>query len=111
MNVTVETHKMNMPPRTGERLEGRFRKVFARIARGVRHLHVSLKEDGTTDGKVCQMRIELQGGGQIIVRDRSPRMARAVGRCLRKARGTLTRRIKRNRVKQRMTTEALPAPA
>lgn len=102
MEIRVDARNVELPSNAGVRLRARVQRVLARLTAGVTRVHLTLKDvDGPRNGrgKVCMLRAELSGGGQVVVVDRSVRLGRAFVRCLRRSRRIISREIKRRRVR------------
>ncbi len=100
MDVTLDTRKVAVPATYKSRLARRVSGFFTRFDHSVRRLHVTLKDvNGPKGGrdKVCQLNIEMTDGNQIIVQERSNRFVRAMGLCIRRARGVVARQVKKKR--------------
>ncbi len=113
MNVRLETHHVVLPNNSGANLAARVGRVFSRLASGISNLHVTLKDiNGPRGGrdKVCVLRAELAGGGQVVVIDRSSKMRRAIVSCLRRGRSLVAKEVKRRRAKNRRRSRVPQAP-
>jgi len=60
--------------------------------------------------KVCQLNIELTDGNQIIVRERSNRLVKAMGLSIRRARGLVAQQLKKKRPRRIATKRMITAP-
>jgi putative sigma-54 modulation protein len=105
MDVTVETHHVKLPPNNRASLAARIAGAFARFSHHVTGLRVTLKDiNGPRGGrdKECVVRVDLSGGGQVVVVDRGARMGAAMLRSVRRAKllvaGEIKRRRRRNRI-------------
>ena len=104
MDIQLRTQEIEIP-RNGvrdlsRRLSDRFSGMAFRIAR----LHVTLKDvNGPRGGldKVCILRAELTGGGEILVRDRSSHLRRAIDRCARRLKHAVGRETRRRKSRTR----------
>lgn len=113
MNIRLETHHVVLPSNSGANLAARVGRVFSRLASGISNLHVTLKDiNGPRGGrdKVCMLRAELAGGGQIVVIDRSSKMRRAIVSCLRRSRSLIAKEVKRRRSRSRRGSRMQPSP-
>ena len=113
MRVTLDTRDVTVPPTFKHRLTLRVAGMLSRFARSVRKLHVSLRDiNGPRGGndKVCQITIALEGGDQIIVKEKSHRLVKAMRLAVRKAKVLLADRNRRRR-SRRVTSRMLPVPA
>jgi hypothetical protein len=100
MEIHVNSQSLTLPAHAGADIARRVRFIFDRLAPSVARLHITLKDvNGPRGGrdKVCVVRAELAGGGQVVVQDRSVRMRRALGRGLRRAKSIVTDQIRRRR--------------
>jgi hypothetical protein len=104
MDVTVETHHAHLPRNNRASLAARIGGAFARFSGHVTRLRITLKDiNGPRGGrdKECMVRVELRGGGQVVVVDRAAKMRAAMLRSLRRAKllvgGEIKRRRRRNR--------------
>jgi putative sigma-54 modulation protein len=98
MQVFLESSDVVLPRNEGEALATRFRSAFERFANRIESLSVSLKDvNGPRGGrdKVCMIRVELAKGRQIIVRERSFRLRRAIGKSIRRTKVLVAHELKR----------------
>ena len=98
MQVFLESSDVMLPRNEGEAIASRFRSAFERFANRIESLSVSLKDvNGPRGGrdKVCMIRVELATGRQIIVRERSFRLRRAIGKSIRRTRTLVAHELKR----------------
>ena len=105
MEILVHSHNVVLPPHGSADIATRIRFLFGRLAANVSRLHITLKDvNGPRGGrdKVCVIRAELAGGGQIVVQDRSVRMRQSIGRGLRRARAMVSEQVRRRREKRRL---------
>ncbi len=113
MEILVHSHNVVLPPHGSAEIATRIRFMFGRLATNVSRLHVTLKDvNGPRGGrdKVCVIRAELAGGGQVVVQDRSVRMRRAIGRGLRRSKAIVTEQVRRRRERSRQAALGGPAP-
>ena len=104
MEILVRSHNVVLPPHGSADLATRIRFMFGRMAANVSRLHIALKDvNGPRGGrdKVCVIRAELSGGGQVVVQHRDSRLRRAIGRSLRRARDMVSEEMRRRREKRR----------
>ena len=97
MQVFLETSDVVIPRNEGQALSLRFRDAFARLAGRIHGLHVSFRDvNGPRGGrdKLCVIRVELAKGGQVIVRERSASLGRAISRSIRRARVLVAHELK-----------------
>jgi len=114
MDVTLDTRNVAVPATFRSRLTRRVAGFFTRFDHSVRRLHVTLKDvNGPKGGidKVCQLNIELTDGDQIIVKERSNRLVKALGLCVRRARGLIAQRLKKKRPRRIAMKRIVAAPA
>lgn len=116
MEIHVNSHRVALPAHASADIARRVRFVFDRLAPSVARLHITLKDvNGPKGGrdKVCVVRAELAGGGQVVVQDRSARMRRALGRGLRRAKSIITEQVRRRRdmARQQRLRPSLPMTA
>ncbi|MGD8978209.1 MAG: hypothetical protein PVG91_11440 [Gammaproteobacteria bacterium] len=98
MNIHLRTQQITLPDGGGEQIRLRLGEAFSRLASRISHLHVTLKDvNGPRGGrdKVCILRAELAGGGEVLVSERNEHMRRALDRCARRFKEAIQRRIKR----------------
>lgn len=112
MDVTLETNEAKIPRRSHYKLARRFVEGLSRLNNAIRRIHVSLKVDKDKHGenKICQMQIFLANGGQIIIKQKARRFAKAMASCIRRARQILVQQSAKRR-RHRRDNLALPAPA
>lgn len=113
MEIRVDTQRVNLPRRGVSALRRRIGRAFERVASGVTHLHVTLRDiNGPRGGrdKVCVLRAELADGGEVMVVDRSETLRRALFRSLRRGRQLVRREVERRRSRQRSRRKAKQAP-
>lgn len=113
MEILVHSHNVVLPPHASADIATRIRFMFGRLAANVSRLHITLKDvNGPRGGrdKVCVIRAELAGGGQVVVQDRNTRMRRAIGRGLRRAKGMVSETVRRRRARRRRPPHAGPVP-
>jgi hypothetical protein len=104
MEILVHSHNVVLPPHGSADIATRIRFLFGRLAAQVSRVHVTLKDiNGPRGGrdKVCVIRAELSGGGQVVVQDRNVRMRRAIGRGLRRAKAMVSEQVRRRREQRR----------
>ena len=109
MEILIHSHGVVLPPHGSVDIATRIRFAFGRLAAKVSRVHVTLKDvNGPRGGrdKVCVIRAELAGGGQVVVQDRSVRMRRAIGRGLRRARAMVSEQVRRRREQRRKPLRA-----
>lgn len=119
MEISVDSQRVTLPRRGTSALRQRIGQGFARVASGVKRLHITLKDiNGPRGGrdKVCVLRAELADGGEVIVVDRSEKLRRALFRSLRRGRRLVRREVQRRRSLQRTRRKArqarwIPEPA
>ena len=98
MQVLLESPGIVLPSNEAQVLVTRVRHAFERVARRIDRVHVSLRDvNGPRGGrdKLCMIRIELANRGQIVVRERSSEMSRAMKRSLSRARALVASELKR----------------
>jgi hypothetical protein len=98
MQVFLESSGLALPSNEGQVLAARFRSAFERFEYRIARLCVNLKDvNGPRGGrdKVCMIRVELTKGGQIIVRERTFRLRRAIAKSIRRARALVAHELKR----------------
>ncbi|XOV89156.1 MAG: hypothetical protein ACFHX7_04500 [Pseudomonadota bacterium] len=113
MQVQFETRQVELPARSNSRMSGRISRVFHKFESVIHRLHVTLKDvNGPRGGedKVCLLRVELKGGGQVVVREQGESLARSIGRCLRRGIHLVSREHKR-RLGRRRQIQRLAAVA
>ncbi len=104
MNIHLRTQHVSLPPRSGEAIRRRLAQAFSGLTSRIARLHVTLKDvNGPRGGrdKVCILRGELAGGGEVLVRSRSDRMRQALDDCARRFRGSVYRQTKRRDARKR----------
>ncbi len=104
MNVFIESPGVVLPRNESQVLAGRIHNAFERFSRRIERLQVSLKDvNGPRGGrdKVCLIRIDMAKSGQIIVRERSADMHRAIKSAIRRARALITHELKRGQWQNR----------
>ncbi|MGD8340286.1 MAG: hypothetical protein PVH89_05855 [Gammaproteobacteria bacterium] len=98
MQVFLESSSVVLPRNESQVLTTHFRTSFERFASRIQSLSVSLKDvNGPRGGrdKICMIRVELAKGGQIIVRERSSKLRRAITKSIRRARALIAHELKR----------------
>jgi len=102
MRVFIDSQHIELPSRTT--VEHHVQRVLTRFANRLERVALTLRDDNGPRGgrdKVCTLRADLRGGGQIIVVDRSSNLKRAIARSLRRARSLVAREFARKRRNQR----------
>ena len=97
MQVQLETSGVAIPRNEGQVLISRVRDAFARVASRTERLHLSLKDDNGPRGgrdKICTIRAYLTNGRQVIVRERSSKMQKAISKSIRRGRVLVVQQIK-----------------
>jgi hypothetical protein len=103
MQVELETHGVVIPRNEGQALVTRLNDSFARVRNRIARMHMSLKDDNGPRGgrdKICLLRAVLTNGREIVVRDRSSNLARAIGRSIRRGRALIAHELKRSRARR-----------
>ena len=115
MDVQLRTQEIELPRNGFRELSRRLARKFSGMSFRIARLHVTLKDvNGPRGGrdKVCILRAELTEGGEILVRDRSSHLRRAIDRCARRMKHALGREARRRKVRARgRLTLAAPADA
>lgn len=114
MDVTLDTRNVTVPATFKNRLSRRVAGFFTRFDHSVRKLHVTLKDvNGPRGGidKVCQLNIELTDGNQIIVQERSNRLVKAMGLCIRRARSLVAGQLRKKRPRRVSMKRRIADPA
>ncbi len=110
MQVQLETRHVELPSRANTRMSSRVGRVFQKFESVIHRLHLTLKDvNGPRGGedKVCLLRVELKGGGQLVVREQGESLARSIGRCLRRGIHLVSREQKRRLSRRRQSQHAL----
>lgn len=103
MHVELETHGVVIPRNEGQVLITRIHESFARVRNRIARMHLSLKDENGPRGgrdKVCLLRAVLTNGREIVVRDRSSKLARAIGRSIRRGRALIAHELKLSRTRR-----------
>ena len=114
MQVLLESPGIVLPSNEAKVLATRVGHAFERLARRIDRVHVSLRDvNGPRGGcdKLCMIRIELATRGQIVVREKSSEMNRALKRALSRARTLVSCELKRRSWPGRRPLLLLPLEA
>ena len=104
MDIQLRTQEIEIPRNGVRDLSRRLAYRFSGVAFRISRLHVSLKDlNGPRGGldKECVLRAELIEGGEILVRDRSRHLRRAIDRCARRLKHALGRETRRRKTRVR----------
>jgi len=102
MRVLIDCQHIELPSQTT--VEHHVQRVFTRFADRLERVALTLRDDNGPRGgrdKLCTLRADLRGGGQIIVVDRCSNLKRAIMRSLRRGRSLVARELKRRQRNQR----------
>ena len=100
MNIQLRTRDVQMPRNSEIDLARRVSGLFERFSDHIARLHGTLKDvNGPRGGrdKLCILRAELADGGEVVVRDRSSDMGRAISRGARRLKQCVSRESQRRR--------------
>ena len=100
MKVNVQTHHVTLPPGAGEAIVERAHKVFKRLHTQIATLDVTLSRDFGDSGRksgVCQLKVELLQGGQVMVVERRRRVRTAFNAAMKRGKHTVVRGLRRRR--------------
>lgn len=98
MKIQLDASGVVLPKAESQALAARLKDAFARQARRIDQLYMSIREVANARGgrdTVCMIRVELARNGQIVVRERCDKPGRAIGKAMRRARALLAFEIKR----------------
>jgi len=101
MEVSVDTCSIALPASAGDSLVTRISRIFGRLNNSVTRLHMTLADvNGPKGGrdKLCMLRLQLKGGGQVVVVDQAAKLSQAISRSLRRARRHMAARRLRQRI-------------
>jgi putative sigma-54 modulation protein len=104
VDIQLRTQEIEIPRNGVRDLSRRLADRFSGMAFRIARLHVTLKDvNGPRGGldKVCILRAELAGGGEILVRDRSSHLRRAIDRCARRLKHAVGRETRRRKSRMR----------
>ena len=98
MKIELDTSGIALPKNEAQAVRARMHDAFARLSRRIELLHVTLREaEGHRGGReqLCLIRVELTHRGQIVVREKSAKLSRAIGKAIRRARALVAYEFKR----------------
>ena len=104
MEIQLRTQEIEIPRNGVRDLSRRLARRFSGVTFRISRLHVTLKDiNGPRGGrdKECILRAELAGGGEVLVRDRSNHLRRAIDRCARRLKHAVGRETRRRKTRLR----------
>ena len=111
MDVQLQTQRISLPRRAAGELIRRTKRAMGHFSQHVTRLSVNLRDtNGTKNGhndKVCTIVAELNGGGQIVVVDRSSKMGKALRNALHRARTLVARELQKRSSRRQRTRPVL----
>ncbi len=109
MIIRIESHHVALPDTGPATIEHFARRALRSVTHGITRVTLALRHDrapGDGRSRTCSVRIELSGGGHVMIVDRSRSMKRAVARSLRRARRLVTGTLKRRALAERRARAA-----
>jgi ribosome-associated translation inhibitor RaiA len=111
MKVNVQTHQVSLPPGANEAISQRVGKVFRRLHTHVAHIDITLRWDCGDSGRksgVCQLKVDLLHGGQVLVIERRRRLRSALHAAMKRGKHGVVRALRRRRSQRRRSLPAAP---
>jgi hypothetical protein len=96
MQVQIESSGIVLSRAETQVLVKRFHRAFQRFADRIDGLHVNLREADSPLGRpqtLCLVRIQLARHGQLVVRERNPRIRRAVRKTISRGRALVAYKL------------------
>ena len=104
MQVNVQTQHVILPPGANEAISRRAERAFRRLNEQIATIDITLRTDKAERPRrsgICQLKIDLVQGGQVLVIERRNRLRSALGAALKNGRRLLAREYRRRRWNRR----------